>query len=194
MSRIPLPSPDEMTPAQREVYQAIVGGKRGKLVGPLRAALHSPDLAKRWSDLGEFLRYGTCLAKACNELAILVTGRRWNAEIEFRVHAQAALAAGVEPAVVAAIRDGRAPVFADPAQAEVYAFAREIQQTGAVDEATYRAVERRWGVRGVVELTALVGYYTMVAMTLNAHCIDPVEGGAPTLPPSAGGLTDLPPA
>jgi 4-carboxymuconolactone decarboxylase len=195
MSRIPLPPPEQMGPEQLTVYTAIVDGPRGRLVGPLRAILHSPELAARFSALGEYLRYRTCLSRACNELAILITGRRWNSEIEFRVHAAAAREAGVDAAVIEAIRLAHPPHFGDPAEAEVYEFARQIQQTGQVAEATYRAVEARWGVRGVVELTALIGYYTMVSMTLNAHEIEPLEGGDPVLAPIGGdGLAVLPPA
>jgi hypothetical protein len=36
------------------------------------------------------------------------------------------------------------------------------------------------GIAGVVELTALIGYYTMVSMTLNAHEI-PLPDGAQAL-------------
>ena len=53
MTRIPLPSPQTMTPDQRRVYEAIVGGPRGTLIGPLRAAIHSPELADRWQRLGD---------------------------------------------------------------------------------------------------------------------------------------------
>jgi 4-carboxymuconolactone decarboxylase len=62
---------------------------------------------------------------------------------------------------------------------------------------TYRAAEARWGAAGVVELAAVVGYYTMVSMTLNAHEIPLPEGIAAPLSPlsaAAGGLTPLPPA
>lgn len=94
MARLPLPSVDEMTSEQREVHDEIVSGVRGRLVGPLRAVIHSPDLARRWSRLGEYLRFSTCLPKKLNELAIIVTGRRWNSQLEFLIHAEAAEAAG----------------------------------------------------------------------------------------------------
>src|SRR4029453_8321694 len=77
LPRIPLPSPDEMTPEQRRVYDAIVKGPRGTLVGPLRAALHRPELAEKWQQLGELLRYRTSLPPQISEIAILVTARRW---------------------------------------------------------------------------------------------------------------------
>lgn len=182
-ARIPLPDPETMSPEQRAVYDTVVRGPRGAVIGPLRAALHSPELADRWQKLGEFLRYRTSLPPRLGELAILVTGRRWNAELEWVVHAAAAAKAGLSPRVIDAIRDGIAPDFSDPDEAEVYAFARELQLSGRVSDPVYDAVRTRWKERGVVELTALVGYYTMVAMTLNAHRIPLPDGMAPELYP-----------
>src|SRR5205085_11856342 len=98
MPRLRLPSVAEMTPEQRDVHDEVVSGVRGRLVGPLRAVIHSPDLARRWSRLGEYLRFSTCLPKKLNELAIIVTGRRWNSQLEFHIHAEAAKAAGLDPA------------------------------------------------------------------------------------------------
>ena len=182
-ARIPLPDPDSMTAEQRAVYDTVVGGPRGAVIGPLRAALHSPELADRWQRLGEILRYRLTLPKRLGELAILVTARRWNAELEWVVHAEAALAAGLAPKVIEAIRAGDPPAFSDPDEAEVYAFARELQLSGRVGDPVYDAVRTRWGERGVVELTALTGYYTMVAMTLNAHRIPLPDGMAAALYP-----------
>jgi 4-carboxymuconolactone decarboxylase len=193
MPRLSLPSVEDMTPEQRAVHDEIVGGARGKLVGPLRAVLHTPDLAQRWSRLGEYLRFSTCLPKKLNELAIIVTGRRWNSQLEFLIHAEAAKAAGLAPAIIEAIRVAEAPTFGDEAEAEVYEFARSLQQAGDVDPAVHAAVMRRWGERGVVELAGVIGYYTMVSMTLNAHQIPLPEGEEPPLEPSSGGLTTLPP-
>jgi 4-carboxymuconolactone decarboxylase len=193
MPRLHLPSVDEMTAEQRAVHDEIVGGVRGRLVGPLRAVIHSPDLARRWSRLGEYLRFSTILPKKLNELAIIVTGRRWNSQVEFFIHAEAARAAGLDPAAVEAIRLAQSPVFADDAEVEVYEFARQLQQTGTVESAVYAAVTARWGERGVVELTGVIGYYTMVSMTLNVHEIPLPDGAIPPLaPPPGGGLTTLP--
>ena len=137
------------------------------------------------------------LPKRLNELAIIVTGRRWTSQIEWWVHARAAAEAGLPQAAIEAIRLGEPPLFEEAADAEIYEFARHLQQTGQVPLPAYRAVERRWGERGVVELTAVIGYYTMVSMTLNAHEIplpDGVEPPLRPLPQAAGGLSPLPPA
>ena len=161
MSRLHLPAPEEMTREQRVVHDEIVTGVRGALIGPLRAVIHSPDLARRWSQLGEYLRFSTCLPKKLNELAIIVTGRHWNAQIEFLVHAEAARSAGLDPACIEAIRLGEVPAFIEQSEADIYEFARSLLQTGTVEASSYAAVCARWGARGVVELTALIGYYSM---------------------------------
>jgi len=197
MARIPLPSPDAMTPEQRRVHDTIVAGPRGTVIGPLRAVIHNPSLAERWSALGEILRFGTSLPKRLNELAIIVTGRRWTSQIEWWVHARAAAEAGLPEVAIEAIRTGESPEFDDADDALVYEFARQLQLTGRVPLETYQAVVARWGSAGVVELTAVVGYYTMVSMTLNAHEIPLPEGVAELLsllPKAKDGLTPLPPA
>lgn len=195
-ARIPLPDAETLTPEQRAVFDAVVSGPRGAVVGPLRAAIHSPELADRWQKLGEILRYRLTLPKRLGELAILVTARRWNSELEWVVHAAAAIKAGLDPALADAIREGRQPAFVAPDEAEVFAFARELQLTGQVTDATYAAVRARWQERGVVELTALIGYYTMVSMTLNAHRIPLPESMAPALYPDdesgPTALSDIP--
>jgi 4-carboxymuconolactone decarboxylase len=193
MGRLHFPSVEEMTAEQRDVHDEIVTGVRGRLIGPLRAVIHSPDLARRWSRLGEYLRFSTILPKRLNELAIIVTGRRWNSQLEFHIHSEAAKAAGLDAAAIEAIRLAQPPVFDDEADTEVYEFARQLQQTGTVDAAVHAAVKARWGERGVVELTGVIGYYTMVSMTLNAHEIPLPDGAKPPLaPPPGGGLTTLP--
>ena len=85
--RISFPTPDTMTAEQRQVYEQIVSGPRGTLVGPLRAALHNPALADRWQRLGQVLRFETSIPTHLNELAILVTARRWNSDLEWGIHA-----------------------------------------------------------------------------------------------------------
>ena len=195
MPRIPLPSSrEDLDEAGQSVWDVVVSGKRGRVVGPLRAALHNPDLARHWSALGEVLRYGTGLGPRLSELAIIVTGRRWSAQVEWFVHARVAAEAGLEAAVIEAIREGSAPPFTAPDDALVYEYARLLLQEGDVPPALHAQAVARFGVRGVVELTALVGYYSMVAMTLNAHEVPlPVEAPDPLQRP-ARGLFTLPPA
>ena len=186
-----------MNPEQRAVYDEIVGGRRARLVGPLRAALHNPALADRWQKLGTLLRFGTSIAPRLSELAILVTARRWNSQLEWLIHAADGLAAGLPQPVIDAIAVAAPPVFDNASDAAVYEYTRQLLQHGAVGDAAYQAVLARFGEAGAVELTAIIGYYSMVAMTLNAHRIPlPDEGTeAPLHPVGANAphmLTELP--
>ena len=159
---------------------------RGRLVGPLRAVIHSPDLARRWSRLGEYLRFSTCLPKKLNELAIIVTGRRWNSQLEFLIHAEAAEAAGLDPSCIEAIRSARSRHSPTRRRPRSMSSPALLQQTGGVDASVHAAVTERWGARGVVELTGVIGYYTMVSMTLNAHEIPiPTDAQPPLCLPAA---------
>lgn len=180
-TRISLPDEGSLTPEQSAIVADVLGGRRGELVGPLRAALHSPELARRWSRLGEFLRFDTLLSPALSEMAILMVARRWNCELEWAIHKKAALVAGLDAQGIEAIRDGRIPALPDRAFEVVYGYTARLLNTGTVCEVSHRAAVGVLGERGVVELTALVGYYAMVAMTLNAHAIPLPRGLQPEL-------------
>jgi 4-carboxymuconolactone decarboxylase len=85
------------------------------------------------------------------------------------VHARLAHEAGISDAVIEAIRTAEPPEFTSADEASVYRLTRELLHHGTASDETYADVRERFGTVGIVELTALVGYYTMVAMTLNAH-------------------------
>ena len=182
MSRIPPVSEHSLTPEQRLVYEKVVSGPRGTIVGPLRAVLHSPELADRWQALGEYLRYLSVVPVALRELAIIAVGRHWNCQLEWRIHAPLARDAGITERAIEAIRAAHAPQFADPMEASVYELTRELLSGGCASDAAYGEVRAHLGTQGIVELVALVGYYSMVAMTLNAHQV-PLPETAPTVEP-----------
>ena len=127
----------------------IVAGPRGTVIGPLRAVIHNPAaggaLVRSWA---RSCASGTSLPKRLNELAIIVTGRRWTSQIEWWVHARGGAAAGLPAAAIEAIRFGEPPEFVELDDAIVYEFARQLQQTGNVPLETYRSVEARWGAAG----------------------------------------------
>lgn len=176
-------APDEMTPIQRRVAEAAATGKRGRVPAPLRAWLHSPEMGDRAQRLGEFLRYDTSLSPALSELAILVTARFWTSHYEWYAHKRDGLKAGMDPAVIDAIAARRTPHLADPAAQAVYDYATALHERHGVPDAVHAAAVAVLGEAGVVELVGLLGYYTLVAMTLNAFEIGLPEGEAPELAP-----------
>ena len=182
MPRISLPSPESMNAAQRAVYDKVVSGPRGRIEGPLRAALHNAELADCWQALGALLRYRTSLTPRQSEIAILVTGRACQSPFEWFAHHRESEKIGIEADILAALLAQTEPPFRAPEERLVYQFARELNRFNSVSDATYAATLAHFGDRAVVELTALVGYYTMVAMTLNAHEIPLPEGQTPAFP------------
>src|SRR5204863_4191304 len=113
---------------QRVVYDRIVSGPRGKIVGPLRAALHNAELADKWEPLGALLRYRTSLSPRLSEIAILVTGRACNSPFEWYAHRIEAEKAGIEPAIIEALLDQTVPPGLGDDEAAVYHYAVELNR------------------------------------------------------------------
>lgn len=181
MPRIKDLAVEDMTPAQRNIRDDIVAGPRGKLQGPLKVWLTSPGLADKAQQLGQFCRYETSLPTHLNELAILVTGRFWGAEFEWYAHKRIGLDAGLDPDVVEAIRQRRIPSFKTDAERIVYEFATQLHRDHRVGDATYGEAVKEFGEVGAVDLVGVLGYYTLISMTLNAFHVPLPDGVAPEL-------------
>jgi 4-carboxymuconolactone decarboxylase len=174
--RAPLPERDQLNDDQKRIYDAIVSGPRGRVVGPLLVWLQSAGLADKAQALGAFCRYGTSLPPRLSELAIIVTGAFWTSGFEWATHAPIAEEAGINPAAIEAIRAGGKPVFAQEDEALVYEFATALHRDHRVDDALYARAEAALGTAGVVELVGILGYYTLICMTINAFNVPLPEG------------------
>ncbi|WP_338665253.1 carboxymuconolactone decarboxylase family protein [Pararoseomonas sp. SCSIO 73927] len=181
MARIELTPEAERTPEEREVCQEAVSGIRGRVPAPMIAWLRNPELARRGQRLGELLRYQTTLEPRLSELAILIVGRHWTAHYEWTVHKREGLKAGMDPEVVAAIAERRVPVLRDERERAIYDVSTALMATRRVPDDLYRRGVEVLGERGIVELVALLGYYTLVAMTLNVFEIGLPDAFAPEL-------------
>ncbi|MGE0362652.1 MAG: carboxymuconolactone decarboxylase family protein [Vicinamibacterales bacterium] len=170
-----------MTAEQGRVHDATRAGRRGTVPANVQVWLASPGLADRAQRLGAFLRYDTALGARLSELAILLVARRWSADYEWAVHAVEAARAGLTAEVIAAVAAGQAPPVADDEARVVAAVTAALLEGGRLDDATFVAADATLGRARLVELVALVGYYTLVAFTLNAFDV-PAPDGAPRLP------------
>ncbi len=172
-----------MTPAQRDVAEAIASGPRGGLGGPFQTWLRSPDLADRLQKVGEYLRFSSSVPRRLNELAILITARAWDAQYEWYAHHRMAMAAGLNPAVAAELAEGRRPSSLQADEAVVYDFCTELRANRNVSDATLKAAIELLGEQGVVDLIAVSGYYDIVSMTLNVAEVPLPDGLASPLGP-----------
>ena len=179
--RIHPPVPSQLDAAQRKVRDAIVAGPRGEVVVPLGVWLWRPELADRAQRLGAYARYGTCLPAALSELAILVAARFWGSEFEWYSHKQLALAAGVPDRAVEAIRTGKPPALDDPSQAVVYEFCHTLLKDRELDDALYARAVAALSEPGVIDLVGILGYYSLISLTINAFNVPLPEGAQPEL-------------
>jgi 4-carboxymuconolactone decarboxylase len=106
-ARTTLPRPEDLSDAQRVVYDSILA-TRGNIDGPFLAWLNSPVLAGHAEKLGAFCRYETRLDRDQVELLILLVAARFRCNGEWAIHAPIALDAGVPAAVIEATRGARA--------------------------------------------------------------------------------------
>jgi 4-carboxymuconolactone decarboxylase len=181
MARLNLPPEEAMTPEQKEAVAEVVSGLRGRVPAPMIAWLRNPELARRAQKLGELLRYQTSLEPRLSELAILVCARHWTAHYEWMAHKRDGLKAGMDPEVVAAIAARRPPALKDAQERAVYDVATTLLATTRLPAALHASATAALGERGLVELVGLLGYYSMVALTLNAFEIGLPEGAQPEL-------------
>ncbi len=168
MSRLPDIPAAELSAEQKRTYDEIAGSRRGGVRGPYQIWLRNPALADRTQRLGELLRFETSLAPRIRELAILITARFWSAQFEWHAHVPHAAEAGISEDIITAIRERRRPDFTDDTDETVYEVCTELYETHKLSDATFHKAVARLGELAVIELVALGGYYSMIALTLIA--------------------------
>lgn len=185
MSRIPELERYQLSPEQTKVYDAILAS-RGSLHGPFRAWLHSPRLAQRAQELGEQVRFHTTFPARLRELAILVTARFWDAQLEWSIHEPAAREAGIPRSAIEDIKLRRIPELSQPDEAAVYHYTLDLLRDHFVDDNVFANASEHLGTRGLTELTILIGYYSLVALSLNAFRVPVPPDMRPLLPDAPG--------
>ena len=177
----PLP-PDQWTDAQREAAHEIVNGPRGALYGPFVPLLRSPELMDCAQRMGEYLRYRSAIGTRLSELAILVTARQWDQQVEWAIHVPIALRTGIGADVIDAVARRERPRAMLVDEAVVHDFCIELHQLKRVSDATYAEALALFGEKGVVDLMGINGYYTLLAMVMNAAQTPAPESDVVPLP------------
>lgn len=163
---------EQLAPEHRAAWDAI-GASRGKVAGPFAALLHSPQIAARAAHLGAYIRFESRLDERERELAILTVARTFDCRYEWAAHVREARRVGLREAAIAAVRERRAPAGLSAEEAQIVGYARQLLTDHRVEPAAFATLRDRLGVERLVELTATVGYYAMLACTLNAFEVAP---------------------
>jgi 4-carboxymuconolactone decarboxylase len=172
MARVKMIGSKADVPKGGEAAWDAIAESRGRVVGPFQVLLHSPELAKRAAHTGAYVRFEGALPQDIRELAIMTVAREMNCLFEWGAHAPLARKAGVREPAITAIRDRNHAGLNDN-EKDVVAYVSQLLAKKRVDEATFRALEQRFGVPALVELTGTVGHYVFIACTLNAFDVTP---------------------
>ncbi len=157
---------DQASGIQLEVFDHIAASRGGRMIRPYAAMLHRPEIARAAADLGAVIRFESTLSDHDRELAIVTTASERDCGFEWQSHQPLATAAGVSSETLDSVATGTAVL--DDSDAVIVDFARSLCRSGDVDDELFRAVAARLGEPGVVELSALVGYYSMLAIFMSA--------------------------
>jgi 4-carboxymuconolactone decarboxylase len=176
--RLPVLEEDQLSEPQRTLLAALRGSPRGPSLtirGPFAAWMHAPEFGLLAQALGAHCRYKSGLEPRLSEFAILCTARFWRAQYEWFAHEPIAERAGVKPKTIADLRAGREPKSAPQDERAIYAYVQELYKARRVSDRTFKRVQALVGDAGTVELTGILGYYAMVAMTLDVFRMLPPD-------------------
>ena len=185
LSRVPLVQREEMDEDGKRVYDTLMGPQTRTLAGlqgPYGIWLHSPLLAEKLLAASQHLRYQTDLDRRLIELATLVVARELDNQFEWTAHEPAALRDGLEPHIIDIVKYRQDPVGLGARETVIIRMGRELLRQKMVSSETYAEAVRLFGVRGVVNLSALMAHYTMIGMMLNTFDQQLHEGWEPLLP------------
>jgi 4-carboxymuconolactone decarboxylase len=167
-TRLPTIAPGKYTDEQKKAAEEFLAVRKVPVFGPFEPLMYSPQVMSQARAMGDYLRYKSAIGNTLSELAILVTAREWSQDYEWYVHYPIALKAGIKADVADAIGDGRRPVGMSDDEEIVYDFSTELYRNKRVSDGTFERAEKRFGKKGVVDLTGINAYYTLLAMHLNA--------------------------
>jgi 4-carboxymuconolactone decarboxylase len=165
--RLPFPEQNAMSIAQRTAAEALINGPRKGVFGPFIPLLRTPVLMERIGKTGEALRFEGALPDHVRELAICKVARETSNQFEWQLHVPLALEAGISSSAIDALAAGHRFRGLASEAASALDFVDELMTRHGVSDETYAEGIHHFGEAGVVELTALVGYFVMVCWIMN---------------------------
>ena len=190
MGRIEPIGRDSLDDDQRAYWESVVSGPRGLSLGPSPSSLgalfdtwlRAPTAGQPAAQLGEQLRFFGTLDDSLREMVTLTVAAHWRAAFEFWAHAKAATSAGLSEKVIDALRDGRTPPLSDQ-ELLVYSAVGDLLQAKNIDDTVYDHLRSLLGEPALVELVMVVGYYSMVCISMRAFAIGLPDDVEPFWPP-----------
>jgi 4-carboxymuconolactone decarboxylase len=179
MSRLPPLTQDQMNDEQRAIYKEFQEAhpRTGVAITHL-TWMRSPELARLIVQFGSFMRHG-CLDYRKRELAILITGREAKSPVEWHLHLPYARESGIEEPIIEALAEKRRPDFTRDDDIALYEVVMELMDGYKLSQKTYENAIKVLGPKDLVELVAITGYYTLMAMQIGAFNFELPPGEKP---------------
>lgn len=165
--RLPTISPEKYSDEQKKAADEFMSARKKPVFGPFEPLMYSPQVMSQARATGDYLRFNSALGNVLSELVILITAREWAQDYEWYVHYPIALKAGIKADIADAIADGRRPTGMSDDEEIVYDFSTELYKNKRVSDRTFARADKRFGKKGVVDLTGINAYYTSLAMQMN---------------------------
>ena len=160
---------DQMSPEMKDAYDFTMH-LRGQVPGPHKIWLANPALSKTIVPTGAYYQTESSLTKAEIEIATNVINSRWLAAYSNFEHETIAKQQGHLPATnVEALIAGLPTSFDDLRQQIVYELAATLAAPRVVPVGMFERARELLGDKGIVDVTVLMGWFTMVSLTLMAY-------------------------
>lgn len=160
---------EEMPSETRDAYEFTLG-LRGVVPGPHRIWLANPELSHTIVPIGAYFQTQCTLTKAEIEIATNVINGRWGAAYANYEHERIGERIAQLPAEkVERLIAGLPTSFDDPRQQVVYEIAATLADGRVLPAGMFRRGQELLGDKGIVDVTALMGWFTTVSLTLMAY-------------------------
>lgn len=163
-------------------FQHIVDGVLkvfGALRGPHSILLLSPPADEPVLALGNYFRSNSVVKSPDKELAIITAAREKDCLYVWAAQVAAGRRAGLREEAIAVVKERRDTWQLLPDEAAIVTYVRQLFRENRVEQAAFDALKDRYGVPWLVEMTAVVGYYGMLAGVVNAFEVSPPADGDP---------------
>jgi len=172
MARLPhITGKEQVAAKDHAVFDSIVAS-RGAVQGPFTMFMHSPPVSERVAHLGAYVRFEGSLDMKVRVLAAMTAAREFEAMYVWGAQTGGARRLGVSEATITAIRENHSRGI-PPDDAQIVDFTRQLLRKHRVDDALFKAMQARFGNNELIQLTTAIGYYTLLAMTVNACELEP---------------------
>ena len=175
MARLTSITRKDQVPAKDQAAVESIIKSRGAIQGPFTMFLHSPEVAERVAHLGAYVRFEGSLDMRVRVLAAMTVARELDALYVWGAQTGSARKQAVPESTITAIRDKDSRGL-PPEDAQIVDFTRDLLRTHRVNDATAAAMRKRFGDDQFIQLTTAIGYYSLLAMTVNACELEAGEG------------------